>query len=194
MRWLTLYLRSRSVPTAFAAITGTVLVLWSLGRLADVPGARDTFAMLAVLAGGAAIAPGLAGADIDLDRTASIAWPPRRAAHVILGGAVILGIVAAAVLTHPGLLTRNVFGATGLVALGAATLGASRAWLPLAAWTVLSLPFTPPLGTPPTAPTYKVLLTWTVQPPEVTTAIVMAVLLGATGTLTYALAGPRRGR
>jgi len=190
MRWLALYLRSRSVPAAFAAITGSALVLWALGRFA--PGARDTFALLAVLAGGAAIAPGLAGADIDLDRTASLPWPPRRAAHVILGGAVILGIVAAAVPTHPGTLARGVFGTTGLVALGAATLGASRAWLPLAAWTVLALRFMPPLGAPPTAPAYQVLLTWMVQPLEVTSATVMAVLLGVTGTLAYALAGPRR--
>jgi hypothetical protein len=192
MRWLTLYLRSRAVPVALAATVGSTLALWGLDRWIDAPQVRDPLALLAVLAGAAAFAPGLAGADVLLDRTAAIAWPPRRAAHVLLAGALVLGAVAATALTPTGTLARNVTGLTGLVALGAATLGATRAWLPPAGWTLLSLWFTPPIGLPPTEPTWKVALTWMVQPPPTTLATVTAVTLGATGTLAYAFLGPRR--
>jgi hypothetical protein len=192
MRWLVLHLRSRSVPVGLAVMIGSTLALWVLSRLTGDPGSRGTIALLAVLAGSGAVAPGLAGADGDLDRTAGIAWPPRRAAHVILAGAAMLGIVAATALTDTATLARNVAGLTGLVALGAVALGATRAWLPSGAWTVLGLWFLPPIGAPPTGPGYTVALTWMVQPAASATATTTAVLLGSAGTLAYALLGPRR--
>jgi hypothetical protein len=192
VRWLALYLRSRSVPVAVAVMVGATLALWVLSRLIDNPGREGTLALLAVLAGSGAFASGLAGADVDLDRTAGIAWPPRRAAHVILAGAAMLGIVAATALTDTATLARNVAGLTGLVALGAVALGATRAWLPSGAWTVLGLWFTPPLGAPPTGPGYKVALTWMAQPASSGMATITAALLGGVGTLAYALLGPRR--
>jgi hypothetical protein len=79
----------------------------------------------------------------------------------------------------------------GLVALGAVTLDAARAWLPPATWTLLVLPFTPPLGIPPAGPTYKLMLTWMIQPAGTASATVSAVALGAFGTLAYAVFGPR---
>jgi hypothetical protein len=54
----------------------------------------------------------------------------------------------------------------GLLALGAATLGAGWAWI--------------------------VPLTWMHQPTASTSAIVTALVVGVTGTVTYAVAGPRR--
>lgn len=197
MRWLTLYLRCRSVPVAVAAVLGTTTALWLLGHTTDDPQPRGVLAVLAVLAGTAATAPGLAGADIDLDRTAAFPWPPRRAAHVLVAGAGVAGVLAATALTgdalaNAGRIARDVTGMGGLVALGAATLGAARAWLPPVTWTLLALPLSPPLGTQPAGPTYKLVLTWMVQPTDMTSATVTAVSLGVVGTLAYARFGTRR--
>ena len=79
-----------------------------------------------------AVAPGLAGADPDLERVSAIAWPPRRAAHVIVAGVAIFGLLAATTLVGEqpaaaGQIARTVAGLTGLVALGAVVLGAARA-------------------------------------------------------------------
>lgn len=187
MRWLTLYLRSRSVPATLAAVTGSTVALWLLSQSVDAARVRDTLALLAVLVGTAATAPGLAGADPDLERTAAFAWPPRRAAHIILAGAAVLALTAP---LHTGPAARNITGMAGLVAFGAATLGASRAWLIPCLWTMSVLPYTAPLGVPPAGPIGKLVFTWMIQPPETNPATVTAVLLGATGTLTYAIFGP----
>jgi len=187
MRWLTLYLRSRSVPAALATVITATAALWWLGTTIDDPRIHDTLALLAVLTGVAATAPGLASADPDLDRTAAIAWPPRRATHLILAGAIITSLVT---LTHTGPVLRNVTGLVGLIALGVATIGASRAVLLPVIWTVFALRFAPPLGAPPTGPGYQVLLTWMIQPGHTTPATVTAVLLGLAGTITYSVHGP----
>lgn len=186
MRWLTLYLRSRSVPAALAAVIAGTAALWLLGTTIDDPRIRDTLALLAVLTGAVATAPGLAGADPDLDRTAAIAWPPRRATHLILAGAIITGLVT---LTTTGPIIRNVTGLVGLVALGVATFGARAVLLPVI-WAVFALRFAAPLGTPPTGPGYQVMLTWMAQPPGTAAATLTAILLGAIGTITYAVRGP----
>jgi hypothetical protein len=134
---------------------------------------------------------GLAGADIALDRTAAIAWPSRRAVHVIAAGVAVIGIVAATALTGDHLgsaaqITRDALGMIGLTALGAATLGADRAWIPPLTWTLLAwILLTMPSGT------YQQVLTWMVQPPDTTPATITALILGATGVLAYAILGPR---
>jgi len=139
----------------------------------------------------------VAGADLDLERTAAIAWPVRRAAHIVTANATVVAILSATALTgdaltHAGPIARNVIGLGGLLALGAATLGASRAWLLPITWILLVARFAPPFGTPPASPTYKQMLTWLMQPPETISATVTAVILGAAGTLAYAILGPRR--
>ena len=53
------------------------------------------------------------------------------------------------------------------------------------------LQYIPPFRTPPDQPTYKVMLTWLMQPAETPSATVAAVILGVTGTLAYAILGPR---
>jgi hypothetical protein len=196
VRLLVLYLRSRQVPAALAAAVGSVAVVWSLSQATDNPTIRATLALLAVVAGTAAAGSGLAGADIDLDRTAAIAWPPRRAAHVIAAGAAVIGIIAATALTGDqiapaGRIVRDAIGMSGLTALGAATLGAGRAWVPsltwtLLAWTLPALPW-PSLATA----THQQVLTWMVQPPDTAPATNTALILGATGVLAYAILGPR---
>jgi hypothetical protein len=153
--------------------------------------------LLVAVAATTAIAPGLAGADHDLDRASAIAWPPRRAAHVIVAGAAVIGLLTGTSLVGEQMagteqIARNVAGLAGLVALGAAILGAAPAPLLPVIWTVLVLRYAPPMGEPPTRPAYKVMLTWMVQPADVRAATVAAVILAAVGTLTYALVGSRR--
>jgi hypothetical protein len=192
MRLLLLYLRSRQVPAALAAAVGGVAVLWWLGQATDAPAVRATLGLLAVAAGTAAAGAGLAGADIDLDRTAAIAWPPRRAAHVIAVGGAIIGIVAATALTGDqlapaGQIVRDAVGMSGLVALGVATLGASRAWVVPLTWTLVALLWVP------AAATYQQVLTWMLQPAASAPAAIAASVLGVTGVLAYAILGPRSG-
>jgi len=194
MRALTLYLRSRAVPTTAAAVLGCTLALWALGLAVDHPLGRALAALLITLAATTAIGHGLAGPDHDLDKTAAIAWLPRRAAHIIVAGTAVLGLLATPALageqmTDAGQLLRNVAGLTGLVALGAVVLGAARAPLIPVVWTLLVLGSA---SEPPTQPTYKVMLTWMVQPAETRTAMVAAITIAVAGSLSYALLGSRR--
>jgi hypothetical protein len=190
MRLLVLYLRSRSVPLAVAAAVGSVAALWSIDRATDHR-VTGMLGLLAVVAATLAAGPGLAGADLDLDRTAAIPWPPRRAAHVVAAGAAVIGVVTATWFTGGQLapaaqVTRDAIGMTGLTALGAATLGANHAWMPLLTWTMLALLWAPP-GTAP----YQQVLAWMVQPAGTTPATVTALVIGAGGVIAYAVVGPR---
>lgn len=197
MRPLALYLRSRAVPATASAVLCCAVALWALGLAIDHPQGRVLAALLVTLAGATALAPGLAGADHDLDRVSAIAWPPRRAAHVVVAGAAVVGLLAATGLVGEqmagiGQIARNVAGLVGLVALGAAILGAAPAPLLPVVWTVLVLRYAPPMGEPPTRPAYKVMFTWMVQPVDTRAATVAAVVLAAAGTFTYAVLGSRR--
>ena len=197
MRPLALYMRSRAAPATAAALVVCAVGLWALGLAIDHPQGRTLAALLVALAATTALAPGLTGADHDLDRASAVAWPPRRAAHVIVAGAAVVGLLAAAALVGEqmagtGQIARDVAGLAGLVALGAAVLGAPKAPLLPVVWTVLVLRYAPPMGEPPTRPAYKVMLTWMVQPVEARAATVAAVVLAATGTLVYAVLGSRR--
>jgi hypothetical protein len=190
-RRLALYLRSRSAPATLATMLGGAVGLWALGHTVDDPYRRSQLALLATVLAIAAVAPGLAGADIDLDRLAGFAWPPRRAAHLIIAGAVAVALLAATTgdvtATSTARIARDAAGMTGLIGLGAATLSASRAPLPSLLWTALVV------GIPPTSrPTHRVILTWMMQPTDTTAATLTAMTLAATGILAYAIAGPRR--
>jgi hypothetical protein len=170
---------------------GSVAVLWWLSQATDDPTLHATLGLLAVAAGTAAAGTGLAGADIDLDRSAAIAWPPRRAAHVVAVGGAIIGIVAATALAGDQLaparqIVRDAVGMSGLVALGAATLGASRAWVVPLTWTLLVLLWVPAAGA-----TYQQVLSWMLQPAASAPAAITASVLGVTGVLAYAILGPR---
>lgn len=197
MKPLRLYLRSRGALGTVALMLACAVGLWALGRAVDHPVSRLFCALLVAVAATTLIGPGLTGHDHDLDRTAALAWSPRRAAHLLIAGAVVFGLLFATALageqmSGAGQLVRNVAGLAGLVGLGAVTLGASRAALVPVVWTVLVLRYAPPLGEPPTRPVYKVMLTWLVQPAGVRAATVAAVILVVTGTLAYAVLGSRR--
>jgi hypothetical protein len=196
MRLLLLYLRSRRVPVAFvAAVAGVAALSW-VDHLTDHRVAA-TLALFAVIAGTSAAGPGLAGPDVELDRTAGIGWPPRRAAHLLAMGAAVVGLVAATALTGDqlapaGQVTRNVAGMVGLLALGAALLGSARAWIPPLTWTVLAMVGQAQWWPSPGAETYQRVLTWMVQPDGSTSAGWTAAAVAVAGGLTYAVAGPRR--
>lgn len=134
---------------------------------------------------------GLSGQDLALDRTAAIRWVPRRAAHVLLCGAVV-GTVLLAVqamgesMATAAFVVRDSAGLTGLVALGAALSGAPYAWTLPFAWLSFSF-FAPP---PTTAPMQ--VASWMLLPPGTATGTWTALVLAVVGTAAYAVAGPRR--
>jgi len=189
VRWLALYVRSRGLPAATgAAVLGTA-VFWALGQLVVDPGMRLNLAVLAVVLATAAIAPGLAGADPALERTAAIAWPPRRATHLVAATVVAATVLAASTVAGKPLATvevvvRGAVGFGGLVGLGAVVLGTGRAWLVPVGWTALVL-----LGGWSGAEWYGKLLTWMTQPAGTAPATLTAVALAAAGTIAYALHG-----
>ena len=190
MRLLSLYLRSRRVPAALAAVLVSTVALWSIGLAGVDAKTRLVLAVLAAAIGTAALAPGLVGADPALDRTAALSWPPRRAGHVLAMAAVVAGVLAATVLTGDPLATatvalRNAAGLAGLVALAAAALGAGLAWLPPVAWTAVVVMVGPQAGG------YREALTWMVQPGGTASATVTALAVGAAGALAYAWRGSR---
>lgn len=192
MRWLTLYLRSRRIPVALAASAGSVALMWSLwaafsdARDVDVP-----VVILTVLCAVAMLTATLAGPDDALDRTGSLPWPRRRAAHLLGGLAVVLLLLLATLLTGArfgpaALVVRDTAGLLGLTALGAATVGTARSWFLPLAWTLLALVVSlPDAG-------WAQVVTWQVQDPRNHVAGLTAGLLTAAGLLAYTMAGPAR--
>jgi len=197
VRLLVLYLRSRAVPATVATLLGCAVALWTLGLVIHSTSGRALAAILFATAASTTIAHGLAGPDHDLDKTAAIGWPLRRAGHLFVACATVFGLLASTALvgqhmSHPGQLARNAAGLAGLVALGAVVLGAARAPLTPVLWTTIVLWWTPPIAELPTRPSYKVMLTWMAQPAEARPAMVTAAGLAAIGTIAYALLGSRR--
>jgi hypothetical protein len=196
MRLLLLYLRSRRVPVALVVAAAGVAALSWIDHLTDHRVAT-TLALFAVIAGTAAAGPGLAGPDVELDRTAGIGWPPRRAAHLLTVGGAVVGLIAATALTGDqlgpaGQVTRNVAGMVGLLALGAARFGSGRAWIPPLTWTLMAMVGRAQFWPSESAAAYQRMLTWMVQPEGSAPAGWTAVGLAVAGVLTYAVAGPHR--
>jgi hypothetical protein len=138
-----------------------------------------------------AVSVGLGGQDLALDRTAAIRWIPRRAAHVLLAGAAVAGVLLTVQTMGVSMATtafvvRNSAGLMGLVALGAALSGSQYAWTLPFAW--LSFVFFAP---PPTSVPMQAVM-WMLLPPGTTAATWTALVLAVAGTTAYAVAGPRR--
>ncbi|WP_269856104.1 hypothetical protein [Streptomyces sp. RPT161] len=188
MRWLILYACSRQVPSSAAAVALVELAVWAL----DGPGSVDVgIAVLVLTANVAAASVGLGGQDAALDRTAAIRWMPRRAAHVLLAGAVagaaLLAVQAAAAKLAPAVLVvRDSAGLVGLAALGAVLRGARFAWTLPIGWLAFSLLVPVPPGIAGEVGGWVIIS----PAPMVSTATGWALL--ATGTVLYATAGPRR--
>lgn len=190
MRWLTLYARSRQVPVSAAVIMTTALAVWALTYGEDGP-VDPRIAVLALVAGVTAAAVGLGGQDVALEGTAAIRWASRRVAHVLLIGAVVGAVLFAVQAVGPelapaALVVRDSAGLAGLAALGATVCGASYAWIPPTGWLAFTL-FAPSM----TGFAGQV-GSWLLAPPDTPAATGTAWALLVTGTVLYAVAGPRR--
>ena len=197
MRWLTLYARSRGVPVAFAVAVGAVALVWGgWSYFSDARTVNERAITLTVMLGVAAFARTLGGPDDSLDRTAAVRWPVRRCVHVVVVGAVIVGLLVPTLLTGArfepvGVVARNTAGLLGLTAFGAALFGAAVCWIAPLAWTIVSvLPIFAPSGR-----LVPQLAAWLIQPTGTTAATVCALVLAALGLVAYAWrAGPNRTR
>lgn len=134
---------------------------------------------------------GLSGQDLALDRTAAIRWVPRRAAHVLLAGAVVAAVLLMVQTWGESMATtvfvvRDSAGLMGLAALGAALWGGQYAWTLPFAWLSFTL-FAPPPTSVPTR-----VAAWMMLPPGTAAGTWTALVLAVAGTAAYAYAGPRR--
>ncbi|GGV83292.1 hypothetical protein [Streptomyces griseoloalbus] len=191
MRWLTLYARSRQVPASLAAVVISAVAVWALARDGGEGPGDPRLPVLVLATGVMAASIGLGGQDLALDRTAAIRWGPRRAAHVLLAGAVVATVLltvrtVGADPATTAFVVRDSAGLMGLAALGAALSGGQYAWTLPFAW--LSLSFFAP---PPTSVPMQV-ATWMLLPPGTAAGTWTALALTVTGTAAYAVAGPRR--
>ncbi|MFE2847797.1 hypothetical protein ACFXKS_30475 [Streptomyces scopuliridis] len=191
MRWLTLYARSRQVPASLAAVVISAVVVWALARDGGEGPGDPRLPALVLATGAMAASIGLSGQDLTLDRTAAIRWVPRRAAHVLLAGAVV-GTVLLTVQTMgedmatTAFVVRDSAGLMGLVALGAAFSGGQYAWTLPFAWLSFSFFAPPPTSTP------MQVATWMLLPPGTAAGTWTALVLMVAGIAAYAVAGPRR--
>ncbi|MDX3763237.1 hypothetical protein [Streptomyces sp. AK02-04a] len=191
MRWLTLYARSRQVPASLAAVVISAVAVGALARDGGGGPGDPRLPVLVLATGAMAASIGLSGQDLALDRTAAIRWVPRRAAHVLLCGAVV-GTVLLTVqamgedMATTAFVVRDSTGLMGLVALGAVLAGGQYAWTLPFAW--LSFSF---LAPPPTSAPMQV-ASWMLVPPGTTAGTWTALVLAVAGTAAYAVAGPRR--
>ncbi|MER7692584.1 hypothetical protein [Streptomyces sp. NPDC097610] len=190
MRWLTLYARSRQVPASLAAVVISAVAVWALAGDGSGVIGDPRLPVLALATGVMAASIGLSGQDFALDRTAAIRWVPRRAAHVLLCGAVV-GVVLLTVqamgedMAATAFVVRDSAGLMGLVALGAALSSGQYAWTLPFAW--LSFSFFAP---PPTSAPMRV-ASWMLLPPGTAAGTWTALVLSVAGTAAYAVAGPR---
>lgn len=191
MRWLTLYARSRQVPASLTAVVISTVVAWSLSRNGGGGPGDPRLPVLLLAAGAMAASTGLSGQDLALDRTAAIRWMPRRAAHVLLAGAVV-GTALLAVratgedMASTAFVVRDSAGLMGLAALGAALTGGQYAWTLPFAWLSFAFFAPPPTGVP------TQVASWMLLPPGTAAGTWTALALTVAGTTAYAVAGPRR--
>ncbi|MFI9320076.1 hypothetical protein ACIGXI_09890 [Kitasatospora aureofaciens] len=190
MRWLTLYARSRRVPTSAAAVTLVALAAWALNHNGAGPMGLG-IAVLILTANVTAASVGLGGPDVALERTAAIRWAPRRAAHALLAGAVagaalLAAQAAGAELAPAALVVRDSAGLIGLAALGAVLCGAHFAWTLPIGWLTVTLLVPVPPGIAGEVGG------WMIISPATTASATTAWALLATGTVLYTAAGPRR--
>ncbi len=185
--WLPLYLRSRRVPPSAAVSVGAVAAV--AAAWAGITSDPEVYLGLAVLTVALAAAPLIATLspdDADLERTAALRWPPRRALHLVACCAFVTGTLLAARLAGvdfgpPGQLLRNAAGLVGLLGLGAAAVGSGYAWqLPLT-WAAVQC-FIPSQG----GPQWRQALLWMLQPTDSRAAAVTAGMLALAGVAAYA--------
>lgn len=195
MKGLAHHLRARRIPAAMIGAAAVVWGLWAIWTAILPPDILPAPLSMAAT-GFAAIAAGttLTGPDPDLDRTAALPWPTRRALHLTLAALVVLGLLlSVAGTTHgygePAALARNCAGALGLISLGATTLGSARSWFYLVPFITIP-PFVPISRTTGDGVLGQI-LSWPLQPAESTAAGTTAAVLLVLGAAGYILRGSR---
>jgi hypothetical protein len=169
-------------------------VIWGswLG-FSDTENVNPTLVAMAVTLAVIPITATLAGPDDALERTASLPWSPRRAAHLLIWAVTIIGLMLATQLTPTrytpiGLILRDVTGLLGLTALGAVILGVRNAWIAPITWSLISAMLTAtPLAHD--QKTYQQILTWTLNGTSSATAT--AITFAITGSISYTIYGCR---
>jgi hypothetical protein len=190
MRWTVLYLRSHRLSEGLAATVLLTAVIWALtASFSRQPAATANVVMMATSLAVVALSTTLSSTDDQLERTAALPWPPRRAAHLLgLSGCVSV-LLALTLITDTtfgpfGFVVRDALGLTGLAALGAVLLGPHRAWFPVVAWCT-PVVFMATVG-------QQQVLTWMIQPVSSRPAALTAIALATVGILGYAVLGPPR--
>ncbi|MFV2010210.1 MULTISPECIES: hypothetical protein [unclassified Micromonospora] len=191
MRWLSLHLRARRVPMAAAVVVGVIALTWvSWPVFSDGQTINTRMISVTVMLAVVAIGTTLSGADDALDHTASVSWPTRRAAHLLLFAAAVIGLLLVTTLTDArfeplGVVARNTAGLLGLTALGAALLGAALSWIAPLVWTIVAI--MPWMG--PSGQLRMQLGAWLIQPAGTSAATVCATLLAVAGLVAYTVRG-----
>lgn len=193
---LSLYVRSRALPGAVAALLGTAAAAaWSASWLQSQPGldhaARVPVVALAPLLAASVIGTSLYAASEELDRTATRPWPRRRTAHLLALTALAVAVLALAVPGRPELfggqaIVRNTLGSVGVTAAAAALIGARQSWLPMTAYIG-----TVSLAAPAAPGGAAALWAWPMQPGPQPGAWAMAAGAFAGGAALYAWRGAR---
>ncbi|RKR86440.1 hypothetical protein BDK92_0666 [Micromonospora pisi] len=198
MRLAELHLRARGGPV-FATGLGLVTLLswiagnWIAGRpYFDGPASRVPVVMLAPLLAAVLLGPTMAGADEELERGTARPWRRWRLGHLLLAVAAIGAAVTSTGLRAPEVfgahaLLRNTLGCVGLVALGAALLGARLAWLPAFGYVCAVYAAGPQTGDAAR------IWAWPLQASSVTASWLTAGGLFALGTIWYATLGAGAG-
>ncbi len=140
MRWLALYARSRQVPASLAAVVISAVAVGALAGTAVGGRVIRGCPVSSSLRGRWRPRSGSAGRSLSRwTGRAAIRWVPRRAAHVLLCGAVV-GTVLLTVqamgedMATTAFVVRDSTGLMGLVALGAVLAGGQYAWTLPFAW------------------------------------------------------------
>jgi hypothetical protein len=183
-RPLVLYARGRwagQVACGLAAVATACVAIRLL-----TSGTEALLAVMAPLAAVSLLGFALGAADPALERATPRRRSRWRAAELgvcaVAGGVALLPALVPAD-AHAGAALRNLAGLGGLTALGAAAVGARRAWLVPTAWAFAGA------AVGPRAESWLDPLTWPVQPEG--TGVAFAVVLAVAGALVHARYGPR---
>ncbi|GEB59875.1 hypothetical protein [Streptomyces gardneri] len=192
-----LYLRSRGLPGALAALLGTAAAAaWAAWWLVSLPDFDHT-ARLPVVVLGPLLAAGVIGTSLhtpsdELDRTAVRAWWPRRLVHVLAPTALAVALLALALPGHAEefgapAAVRNTLGLMGVAAGATTLLGARLSWLPPTFYAGVVY-----LAAPAGAEGGAVWWAWVTRPGPEGEAWAVAAVAFAAGAALYAWRGSRR--